>query len=158
MAVGGGDEKARFFDGVRPQFYFHSARLKKDNKTGDIFWHLNLVITCVPEEIARCNDIICSNYAAIETRDNRVTSLEIDLFVMDQAIAFYQLKENKSPSIKISPCDLEDLKFTRNEKVTELWAMLVVRATDQVWDFVRRAAFTRLWVEFKPAKSPFVLQ
>lgn len=112
----------------------------------------------MPEEIAKCNDVICSNYAAIETLDNRITSLSLDLFVMDQAIEFFQLKDNKKSTLRLAPCDLEDLRFTRNEKLTELWVMIVVEAESPVWEFVRKAAFTRLWIEFRPAKTAFNLK
>ena len=122
-----------------------------------VFWHLNLVIACIAEEIAKCDDVICSNYAAIETLDNRITSLSIDVMVLDQLVSFYQLADNKKPMFQLS-CDLEDLRFTRNESCTELWVMVMVRAEDKVWEFVKKAAFTRLWVEFKPARSPFGLQ
>jgi hypothetical protein len=77
---------------------------------------------------------------------------------MDQRLEFYALKDNKKPSLKLSPCDLEDLRFTRSEKITELWVMLVVPAEEEVWEFVKRSAFTRLWVEFHPAKSAFALK
>ncbi len=152
-----GDE-AKLFSGARPQFYFHGARLKKDNKTGSIFWLLNLIITCVPEEIAKCSDILCANYAAIETIDNRITSLAIDLIVLDQQLQFFPLVDSKKPAFTFASVDLEDLRFTRNEKLTEFWIALAIPASDEVWGFVKESAFTRLWVEFKPAKSAFALK
>ncbi|MFC5861063.1 hypothetical protein ACFPT7_02025 [Acidicapsa dinghuensis] len=78
--------------------------------------------------------------------------------MLDQRCRFFPLADSKEELFTFVAVDLEDLRFTRNEKLTELWVAIAIPAADEVWSFVKRFAFTRLWVEFAPAKSAFALK
>ncbi len=141
----------KFFEECRPQFYFHGGRLKKDAKSGKQFWKLNLVLTLEPGEVAGgCDDVIRNNYIAIETRANRVEEIKIADVVLDQVIEFFSLEYRKAAVLRCGPCDLTELRITREDDLTELWVKAEIENSDEVHKFVRDYVFQRLWVEFAP--------
>jgi hypothetical protein len=145
----------KFFEECRPEFYFHGGRLYKDGKTGKQFWKLNLVITLKPGEVAGgCDDVIRNNYIAIETRANRVEEIKIADQVLDQVIEFFSLEDHKAAVLRCGPCDLTELRITREDELTELWVKAEIENTDEVHKFVREYVFQRLWVEFAPRQLP----
>ncbi len=141
----------KFFDGCRPEFYFHGGRLMKDAKSGKQFWKLNLVLTLKAGEVAcGCDDVIRNNYVAIETRENRVEEIRLADVVLDQVIEFYSLEDHKAAVLRCGPCDLTELRITRADDLTELWLKAEIENSDEVHKFVREYVFQRLWVEFAP--------
>lgn len=138
----------KFFEGCRPEFYFHGGRLIKDKKSGKQFWKLNLVITLKPGDVAGCDDVIRNNYIAIETRQNFVEEIKLAGSVLDQVIEFFSLEDHKAAVLRCGPCDLSELRITRQDDLTELWVKAEIENTDEVHKFVREYVFQRLWVEF----------
>lgn len=150
----------KFFEGCRPEFYFHGGRLIKDAKSGKQFWKLNLVITLRAEEVLSCDDVIKANYVAIETRENRVEEIKLSDLVLDQVIEFFALADHKAAALRCGPCDLTELRLTREDDLTELWVKAEIENSDEVHSFVRSYVFQRLWAEFAPRQmemSPGIL-
>jgi hypothetical protein len=142
----------KFFEGCRPQFYFHGGRLVKDGKTGRQLWRLNLVITLMPEEVLCCDDVLRNNYEAIETRDNQVEELKISGEIRGQCVTFFSLAEHTEPALRIPRCDLTELRMTRVDELSELWVKVEIENSDMLHQFVKDFAFQRLWAEFAPAQ------
>jgi len=141
----------KFFEECRPEFYFHGGRLTKDAKSGKQFWKLNLVVTLKPGEVAGgCDDVIRNNYVAIETRENRVEEIKLADVAVDQVIEFFSLEDHKAAVLRCGPCDLTELRITREDDLTELWVKAEIENSDEVHKFVRDYVFQRLWVEFAP--------
>lgn len=140
-----------FFKDCRPEFYFHGGRLTKDAKSGKQFWKLNLVITLKGAEVSTgCDEVIRNSYVAIETRANRVEEIRLSDLVLDQVIEFFSMEDHKAAVLRCGPCDLTELRITREEDLTELWVKAEIENSDEVHKFVREYVFQRLWVEFAP--------
>lgn len=142
----------RFFEGVRPQFYFHGARIRKDKKTGRRIWAITLVITLDAAEVLKCDEIVQRNYEHILTLDYRNNDLGIEIMIPEQTLDFFALKDAKDSLLHLTRVDLAGLRMTRVEEIAELWAQAEVDSTDAVCDFVKEYVFTRLWVEFQPSQ------
>ncbi|MGC1781240.1 MAG: hypothetical protein WA708_01840 [Acidobacteriaceae bacterium] len=140
----------KFFEGCRPEFYFHGGKLTKDAKSGKQFWKLNLVLTLRAEQVLCCDDVIKANYVAIETRENRVEEIKLADMVPDQVLEFFSLADHKAAVLRCGPCDLTELRLTREDDLTELWVKAEIENSDEVHTFVRQYVFQRLWVEFAP--------
>lgn len=143
----------KFFDECRPEFYLHGGRLTKDQKSGKQFWKLNLVVTLRPQQVLACDEVIINNYLAIETRANHVEEIKLTDIVLDQMIDFFSLEDHKAAVLRCGPCDLTELRLTREDDLVELWVKADIENSDAVHNFVRHHVFTRLWVEFA-ARQP----
>ena len=132
----------KFFEECRPEFYFHGGRLTKDAKSGKQFWKLNLVVTLKPGEVAGgCDDVIRNNYVAIETRENRVEEIKLADVAVDQVIEFFSLEDHKAAVLRCGPCDLTELRITREDDLTELWVKAEIENSDEVSQVGSRLCF-----------------
>ena len=127
----------QFFEGVRPQFYFHGARIRKDKKTGRRIWRIDMVITLDAAEVLKCDDLVARNYEHILTLDNCNNELGIEAMIPEQTLDFFALKESPKALLHLTRCDLAGLRMTRVEEIAELWVQLETDSTDAVCDFVK---------------------
>ena len=142
----------KFFESVRPQFYFHGARIRKEKKTGQRIWRIDMVITLSVDEVLHCDEVVQRNYEHILTLDYRNNELGIEVMVPEQVLDFFALKDSPKPLLHLVRCDLTNLRMTRVEEIAELWVQMEVESTGSICDFVKDHVFTRLWVEFRPVQ------
>jgi ribosomal protein S25 len=142
-----------FYPNCRPTLFFHSSRLKKDNKTGQRRYRMNFAITVDPVEILKCDEVIRDGYESIDTREKKCVRYEIGEDCPDINMRFFSLKDSPTPMIALHKLHLETLALTRVEGLVELWFSTELQFTKKLHDFVGEACFTRLWAEFEGAQK-----
>lgn len=145
----------KLFEGVRPSAYLHGARLKKDNKTGQRYWSLTLVITLEAEDVAQCDDLVQDAWSYIADGKHKATSVDLGEDILQMFVEFYALPPSagaQKPALRLGPCDLTGLRLTRVEGLTEMWVTIQSDLTDRLHAFVKEYAFTRVFVALEPAQ------
>jgi hypothetical protein len=145
----------KFFEKCRPEVYVHGAKLRRDKKTGKRLWGFTLIITLSIDQVLKCDSVIERAYEYILTLDNCATELLLDAMVIDCAVDFYALIDNKERALRLDHVDIGGLRMTRDGEVVELWFQFEVELERSLGlhEWVKKFAYTRLWAEFVPAQG-----
>lgn len=140
----------KFFEGVRPSVYVQAARLRLDKKTSVRYWNLTLAITMSSKLAHACAEMIVSNYAQIATEENKCGGLDIEQDPPMQRVSIFALEEATDPALSLGNWEVTGLRLAKTEGLVELWATIEHVVTDSLHEFIKRFAFTRVWMEFVP--------
>ncbi len=137
-----------FFQKERPEVFLHSAKLRRDKKTGRRFWRLTLIVTMDELGAVACGGAIergwqyISNAAA--SAEEVKLDEEIDLFGVD----CFAERDDATPVLHLEQVTIDSLRFTRDGKVVEFWFELEHENVGGIHDFLKPYAFTRFWAAF----------
>jgi hypothetical protein len=143
----------RFFEKQRPQVYIHTARLKRDKKTGRRLWQFTLIVTMTVELVEKCDVPIAKAWEYITDRD----SAGVDVFLASEvegcAIDFFAEVDDVNPVLHLEGVDLAGLRFTRDKNTVEFWFSGEHVNEGGIHDFMKPYAYTRVWAAFKPSQG-----
>ena len=139
------------FEGLRPEIYFHGAKLRRDKKTGKRLWGLTLINTVQPEQVVKCDATIEAAYIYLLTLNNCAEEVTLSTKITDCVIDFFGKDDDKKTTLHLEGLDLGGFRLTRKEKVAELWFQFELENTASLHAFVKEYAYTRLWAEFRRA-------
>lgn len=139
------------FEGLRPEMYFHGAKLRRDKKTGKRLWGLTLINTVQPEQVVKCDATIEAAYIYLLTLNNCAEEVTLSTTITDCVIDFFGKDDDKKTTLHLEGLDLGGFRLTRKEKVAELWFQFELENTASLHAFVKEYAYTRLWAEFRRA-------
>lgn len=60
----------RFFEKQRPQVYIHTAKLRRDKKTGRRLWQFTLIVTMTVDQVEACDVPIAKVWEYLTDRDS----------------------------------------------------------------------------------------
>jgi hypothetical protein len=145
-----GRRAVKFFQGCRPQVYFHGAKLRRDKKTGRRLWGLTMIVTLNPELVLKCDEVIEQAYVYILTLDNQADEVVLGAIAQWISIDFFGLADDLKAGLHVAGVDLGGQRMTRDGQVVEFWFQFEIENNPKLHAFVKEYAFTRLWAEFKP--------
>ena len=143
----------KFFEGCRPEIYWHGAKLRRDKKTGRRLWALTLIVTLTPELVAKCDEVIKRSHAFIVTLENQVEEILLGAIAQWVSIDFFPLIDDAESALHVAGVDLCSLRMTRDGETVEFWFQFEMENNSRLHALVKEYAFTRLWAEFRPRKN-----
>lgn len=143
----------RFFEKQRPQVFIHTARLKRDKKTGRRLWWFTLIVTMTAEQVKACDVPIAKAWEYITDRDSAAVDVLLASEVAGCAIDFFAQVDDAAPVLHLEGVDLVGLRFTREKNTVEFRFSGEHVNEGGIHDFMKPYAYTRLWAAFSPQQA-----
>lgn len=147
----------RFFERERPQVYIHTARLKRDKKTGRRLWQFTLIVTMTAELVETCDVPVAKAWEYVTDRDAAALELLLASEVQGCTIDFFAQIDDAVPALHLEHVDLTGLRFTRDKNTVEFWFSGEHVNEGGIHDFMKPYAYTRLWAAFKPSQGELAM-
>lgn len=148
----------RFFDKQRPQVFIHTARLKRDKKTGRRLWQFTLIVTMTIEQVQACDVPIAKAWDYITDRDSAAVDVLIASEVQGCAIDFFAEVDDATPVLHLEGVTLGSLRFTRDKNTVEFWFSGEHVNEGGIHDFMKPYAYTRVWAAFSPDQGDLPIE
>ena len=148
----------RFFEGQRPQVYIHTAKLKRDKKTGRRLWQFTLIVTMTVEHVEACGVPIAKAWDYITDRDSSAVDVLIASEVERFQIEFFAQIDDATPVLHLQGVDLVGMRFTRDKDTVEFWFSGEHVNEGGIHDFIKPYAYTRVWAAFKPPQMELQME
>jgi len=143
----------RFFERQRPEIYIHTAKLRRDKKTGRRLWGFTLIVTMNVALVESCDVPIAKGWEYITERDSAAVEVFLASEVAGCSIDFFACIDDATPVLHLDGVDLVGLRFTREATTVEFWFAGEHENTGGIHDFMKPYAYTRLWAAFKPSQG-----
>ncbi len=143
----------RFFEKQRPEVYIHTARLKRDKKTGRRLWQFTLIVTMTIEHVEACDVPIGKAWTYITDPEAAAVDVLIASEVEGCEIEFFAQIDDATPVLHLEGVDLVGLRFTRDKNTVEFWFSGEHVNEGGIHDFMKPYAYTRVWASFKPSQG-----
>jgi hypothetical protein len=143
----------RFFEKQRPQVFIHTARLKRDKKTGRRLWQFTLIVTMTIEHVQACDVPIAKAWEYITDRDSAAVDVLLASEVEGCMVDFFAEVDDATPVLHLEGVDLVDLRFTRDKNTVEFWFSGEHVNEGGIHEFMKPYAYTRVWAAFKPSQG-----
>jgi hypothetical protein len=143
----------RFFEKQRPQVYIHTAKLKRDKKTGRRLWQFTLIVTMTAEQIEACDVPVAKAWDYITDRGAAAVEAFLASEIQGCAIDFFAEIDDASPVLHLDGVDLTGLRFTRDKNTVEFWFSGEHVNEGGIHDFMKPYAYTRVWAAFSPQQG-----
>lgn len=148
----------RFFEKKRPEIFVHSAKLRRDKKTGKRLWAFTLIVTFSCELAESCEAPIAKAWAYISERDSAVIDLLLDVMCPGTTIDFFGQADDAETVLHLEGVDLGVLRLTRSANVVEFWFSGEHKNNSRLHSFMKEFAFTRCWAQFSPLQGELKLE
>jgi hypothetical protein len=148
----------RFFEKARPEVFLHTARYRRDKKTGKRIWGFTLIVTFSLELAKACDVSIVKLWQYITDRDAAAVDVLIASEVAGCAIDFFAVIDDAEPALHLDGVDLGGLRMTRDKQVVEFWFSGEHENTDGLHGFMKKFAYTRCWAQFSPQQGDLKLK
>jgi hypothetical protein len=148
----------RFFEKQRPEVYIHSAKLKREKKTGRRLWQFTLIVTMTVEHVQACDVPIAKGWEYITDRDSAAVDVQIASQLEGCSIDFFAQIDDATPVLHLEGVDLVALRFTREKNLVEFWFSGEHENVGGIHDFMKPYAYTRVWAEFKASQGDLKMQ
>jgi hypothetical protein len=143
----------RFFEKQRPEVYIHTARLKRDKKSGQRLWQFTLIVTMTIEQVQACDVPIAKAWEYITDRDSAAVDVLLASEVEGCQIEFFAQIDDATPVLHLEGVDLVGLRFTRDKNTVEFWFSGEHVNEGGIHDFMKPYAYTRVWAAFTPSQG-----
>lgn len=143
----------RFFEEQRPEVYIHTAKLKRDKKTGHRLWQFTLIVTMTAEQVEACDVPIAKAWEWITDRDSAGAEAFLASEIEGCAIDFFAQVDDVMPALHLEGVDLVALRFTRDKNTVEFWFSGEHVNEGGIHDFMKPYAYTRVWAAFSPSQG-----
>lgn len=148
----------RFFEGKRPEVYFHAPKLRRDKKTGMRLWGFTLIVTFGVELAESCDVPMALAWQYLTERDTAAVEVLLASEVADCAIDFYAQIDDATPVLHLEIIDLVGLRLTRSKNVVEFWFSGEHENSAGLHHFMKEYAYQRCWAQFKAAQGDLELK
>jgi hypothetical protein len=148
----------RFFEKMRPEVYLHTAKYRRDKKTGKRMWQFTLIVTFSAELAKSCAVSIRKGWDYMTAGDTAAVDVLIASEVEGCAIQFFAAIDDAEPALSLDGVDLGGLRMTREKTMVEFWFAGEHENTDGLHAFMKRFAYTRLWAQFSPEQRDLELK
>lgn len=139
----------KFFEKTRPEIFIHTAKFKRDKKTGERVWQFTLIVTMGTEELAKTCDVsIVKAWQYVTTREAAAVDVLIATEIEGCGIQFFAHIDDADPALELDRVDLGGLRMTREANVVEFWFGGQHENSDELHAFMKKYAYTRLWAQF----------
>lgn len=143
----------RFFEKQRPQVFIHTAKLKREKKTGRRLWQFTLIVTMTPELVESCDAPVAKGWEYITDRDAAAVEALLASEVAGCSIDFFAEIDDATPALHLEGVDLTGLRYTRDKQMVEFWFAGEHVNEGGIHDFMKPYAYTRLWAAFQPSQG-----
>ncbi|UWZ84627.1 hypothetical protein [Occallatibacter riparius] len=143
----------RFFEKQRPEVYIHTAKLKRDRKSGIRLWQFTLIVTMTAEHVRACDVPVAKAWDYITDRDSAAIEVLIASEIQACGIDFFAQIDDVTPVLHLDVVDLKGLRFTREKNTVEFWFSGEHVNEGGIHDFMKPYAYTRVWAAFTPARQ-----
>jgi hypothetical protein len=152
----------KFFEKTRPEVFLHSAKYRRDKKTGKRIWGFTLIVT-FSEKLGTalaqsCAVSVVKAWQYITDRDAAAVDVLLASEVTGCAIDFFAQIDDAEPALQLSGVDLGGLRMTRAKTVVEFWFSGAHENTDGLHAFMKKFAYTRCWAQFSPQQADLPLK
>jgi len=148
----------KFFEKERPQIFIHTARFKRDKKTGRRIWQFTLIVTFTAELAKSCDVSIAEAWKYITKRDAVAIEVLIASVAFGCSIDFFAQIDDADPALHLDGVDLAGLRMTREKNVVEFWFAGEHENNDSLHAFMKKFAYTRCWAQFSPEQADLALK
>ncbi len=148
----------RFFEKMRPEVFVHTARFKRDKKTGRRIWLFTLIVTFSDELAKSCDISVRKAWAYCTDREAVALDVMIASEVPGCSIDFFAQIDDADPALHLDGIDLGGLRMTRDKTVVEFWFAGQHENTDGLHAFMKKYAYTRCWAQFSPEQRDLALK
>jgi hypothetical protein len=152
----------KFFQKMRPEVFLHSAKYRRDKKTGKRIWGFTLIVTFTEKlgaDLAKSCDVpIAKAFAYISERDTAAVDVSLASEVAGCALDFFGQIDDAEPALHLEGVDLAGLRMTRDKTVIEFWFSGEHENTDGLHAFMKKFAYTRCWAQFSPQQGDLALK
>ena len=148
----------RFFEKARPEVFLHSAKYRRDKKTGKRIWGFTLIVTFSAVLAKACDVSIRKQWEYVSDRDAAAVEALIASEVAGCAIDFFGVIDDADPALHLDAVDLGGLRMTRDKQVIEFWFSGEHENTDGLHAFMKKFAYTRCWAQFSPQQADLALK
>jgi hypothetical protein len=148
----------RFFEKQRPQVYIHTAKLRRDKKTGRRLWQFTLIVTMTVDQVEACDVPIAKVWEYLTDRDSAAVDVALASEIAGCSIDFYAQVDDATPVLHLEGVDLAGLRFTRDKNEIEFWFCGEHENVGGIHDFMKPCAYTRLWAQFSPQQGDLKMQ
>lgn len=140
----------RFFDKKRPEVFLHTAKFRRDKKTGRRLWQFTLIVTFSVELAESCDTSIAMAWQYVTERDAAAVEALIASEVAGCGIEFFAEIDDAEPALRLEAVNLAGLRMTRDKQVVEFWFGGEHENSDALHAFMKKFAYTRCWAQFSP--------
>ena len=148
----------KFFEKMRPEVLIHTAKFKREKKTGRRIWQFTLIVTFSAELAKSCDVAIAKAWKYITEREAAAVESLIASEVEGCAIDFFAVIDDADPALTLEAVDLGGLRMTRDKQVVEFWFSGEHENSDELHTFMKKHAYQRCWAQFSPRQSDLPLQ
>jgi hypothetical protein len=148
----------KFFQKMRPEVFLHSAKFRRDKKTGKRIWGFTLIVTFSAELAKSCDVAIVKAWQWITDRDAAAAEGLIVSEVQGCALDFFGAIDDAEPALHLDGVDLAGLRMTRDKQIVEFWFSGEHENTDGMHAFMKKFAYTRCWAQFSPEQGDLALK
>jgi hypothetical protein len=143
----------RFFEKARPEVYIHTAKLKRDKKSGKRLWQFTLIVTMTQQAVETCGVPVAKAWDYILDQDSTAADVRLAVEIVGCAIDFFAEIDDASPVLHLDGVDLTGLRFTREGNTVEFWFSGEHVNEGGIHDFMKPYAYTRVWAAFTPSQG-----
>jgi hypothetical protein len=144
----------QFFKGKRPEFFFHTAKPRRDKQTGKRFWCVTMIVTMHADLSISCGDCIAAAYSYLLTAENLAEEVLLLGELPGCAITYYAQVDDAYPALQLAAVDVGGFRLTRKKETVELWFGFEAELdTPGLHGFVKQFVYTRLWAAFTPGQG-----
>lgn len=140
----------RFFEKKRPEIFLHTAKFRRDKKTGRRLWQFTLIVTFLAELAESCGTSIAKEWQYLTDPDAAAVESLIASEVPGCGIEFFAEIDDADPTLHLDAVDLAGLRMTRDKQVVEFWFGGEHENSDELHAFMKKFAYTRCWAQFSP--------
>lgn len=142
----------RFFEGVRPEVYVHSAKLRRDKKTGRRLWGFTLIVTFTAPLAETCIVPIAKAWQYITEQDSAAVDVSLSTIAGNASIEFFAHIDDADNVLLLDGVDLGAMRMTRDGTVVQFWFSGEHENTSRLHAFMKEYAYTRVWARFECAQ------
>lgn len=144
----------RFFEKQRPEVYIHTAKYKRDKKTGRrSWWHFTLIVTMSDAHVQACDVSVAKAWQYVTDSEAAAVEVLLAREVAGCSIDFFAQVDDATPVLHLDGVDLTGLRFTRDKTTVEFWFSGEHVNEGGIHDFMKPYAYTRVWAAFSPAQG-----
>jgi|GEM_PF-5346751 len=148
----------KFFEKTRPEVFLHTARYRRDKKTGKRIWGFMLIVTFSEELSTVCDVSIAKAWRYLKDREAAAVETLLASAVMGCTIDFFGQIDDAEPALHLDGVDLGGLRMTRDKQLVEFWFSGEHENTDGLHAFMKKFAYTRCWAQFSPQQGDLKLK
>lgn len=148
----------RFFEKVRPEVFVHTAKYKREKKTGRRLWQFTLIATFGVQLAESCDVPVAKAWQYITESDTAAIEVLIASEVMGCTIDFFAQIDDAEPALHLEGVDLTGLRLTREKNIVEFWFSGEHENNSRLHAFMKEYAYTRCWAQFSPQQGELAME